>query len=150
MNQNQASVLRDYKDRIQVRDGSCWQWVGGCNEDGYGVLRLHNKGHMAHRFVYEKLVATVPKSLVMDHLCRNRACVNPEHMEPVTQRTNLLRGEGFAAKRAAQTHCIHGHEFIPENTYVRKGRLRQCKECAKRIERARAAKKRTAAPGVGT
>lgn len=95
----------------------------------------------AHRKVYEWLRGTVPLGLTLDHLCRHRWCVNPDHLEMCSMRENILRGEGVAAKRARQTHCIHGHELTEENTYHRpdrpKGRGRMCRACIKALARLR-------------
>lgn len=97
------------------KTATCWLWIGGLDAYGYGQFDRHDK---AHRVAYEMLVGPIPEGLVIDHLCRVRRCVNPEHMEPVTHGENNLRGIGPAAVHAAQTHCIRGHEFTPENTYI--------------------------------
>jgi hypothetical protein len=86
----------------------------------------------AHRVAFEWLVGPVPKGLVLDHLCRNRGCVNPSHLEPVTQQVNTLRGAGPAARNANKAHCKWGHEFTPENTGVDKRGKRWCKTCSLR------------------
>ena len=91
--------------------------------------RLWVKIDFAHRVVYEILVGPIPVGLELDHLCRNRACVNPDHLEPVTTRTNLLRGYSPWACRARQTHCKRGHEFTPENTYGTGDGRRYCRTC---------------------
>jgi hypothetical protein len=99
----------------------CWAWQGRLFPNGYGAVYVR-KGEpqfLAHRVAYEASNGPIPDGLVIDHLCRNRACVNPSHLEPVTLRTNLLRGETIPATNAAKTHCIHGHEFTPENTRVK-------------------------------
>ncbi|MEV4271931.1 HNH endonuclease signature motif containing protein [Micromonospora aurantiaca (nom. illeg.)] len=82
----------------------------------------------AHRIAYEMKRGPVPDGLELDHLCRNRRCVRPAHLEPVTRRTNLLRGETIPARLAERTHCRHGHEFTPENTYQWRG-SRFCRTC---------------------
>lgn len=85
---------------------------------------------LAHRLAYEILVGPVPAGLTLDHLCRNRACMNPAHLEPVTMRANVLRGEAPAARQARRTHCRHGHPLIPEPHAHRSGR-RYCPICYK-------------------
>lgn len=114
----------------------CWVWQGHLDKDGYGQIR-GNGGRgapllRAHRAMYALVrKEAIPAGLTIDHLCRNKACVNPDHLEVVDHRTNILRSTGPAAVNAVKTHCIHGHEFTPENTYVRKrkGGGRICKTC---------------------
>ena len=84
---------------------------------------------LAHRIVYEALVGPIPEGMVLDHLCRNRPCASPAHLEPVDSRTNTLRGEGPTAKHAIKTHCPRGREHTPENTYSYKRGGRQCRTC---------------------
>lgn len=115
----------------------CWEWRAGKNTKGYGRFYLGGKRHIfAHRYSYELLVGPIPEGLVTDHLCRNPGCVNPAHLEPVTNRENILRGENQVAANSRKTHCIRGHEFTPENTYRPSTRPngRQCRECT--LERA--------------
>jgi hypothetical protein len=118
--------------------GPCWEWTGWLNEWGYGrayiATRVENrtvwKSWKVHRLVWTLLVGEIPKGLTLDHLCRNHACCNPDHLEPVTNRVNVLRGYGPSARQARQTHCKRGHEFTPENTYRQKGRnSRACRIC---------------------
>lgn len=111
-------------DLVEVDANGCWLWQGTLTHDGYGMYR----GARAHRSLYEYFVGPIPDGLVIDHLCRVRSCVNPEHLEPATVRENTLRGEGRAAINAVKTHCVHGHEFTPENT-MRQKRGRLCREC---------------------
>lgn len=117
-----------------VRDPEtgCWQWQGSINDGGYGYFRKGPRGAVqrftAHRAIYELVVGPIPPGMDLDHLCRLRSCVNPEHLEPVTRQVNLLRGIGWAGLHAAQTHCRHGHEFTPENT-IHRARLPHGREC---------------------
>jgi hypothetical protein len=128
------------------RSGSCWLWVGKQNNRGYGIFHADGRSLLAHRVAYELEVGPIPDGLTLDHVrskgCRNRHCVNPDHLEPVTQRENVLRGSGFAALNAAKTHCPRGHQYTPENTYANPhpdgGRIcRTCKRERDRLARAR-------------
>ena len=139
-------------DRIWSRvtkTDTCWLWTGYIPADGYGRIRGVAKSGkqtklVVHRVVYEALVGPIPTGLTLDHLCRVRHCVRPDHLEPVTIGTNVLRGVGIAAVNARRTHCRRGHEFTPENTHVRKdprGEMRRCRAC----DRADAVRKRAVA-----
>lgn len=114
-----------------LESSGCWQWEGPRNADGYGWLRDADRGKVfAHRFAYELLVGPIPEGLTIDHLCRNRACVNPEHMEPVSAVVNVMRGISPPARHARATHCPKGHPYSETNTYVTPGRgWRQCRQC---------------------
>lgn len=118
----------------------CVRWGGKYFPNGYG--RVGYK--MAHRIVYEQEVGAIPDGLQIDHLCRNRWCVNVEHLEPVTIAENVLRGEGITAINARKTHCIHGHEFTEKNTYVRPDRTnhRDCRICRYEATKRHQARKR--------
>lgn len=143
-------LSRRIMDKFTVDDG-CWLWHAGLNDAGYGQINSggsRGRPLRAHRVLYELLVGPIPDGLVIDHLCRNRACVNPSHMEPVTRGENVRRGVGGELSRqrlASQTHCKRGHEFTPENTHI--GRLtsgypcRVCRTC--RRDKARAARRVT-------
>lgn len=125
------------KIRIDESSG-CWVWIAGMKGDGYGAFGKTR----AHVAAYTLIKGIVPSGLELDHTCRNRACVNPDHLEPVTHQVNVLRGEGVAAKRARQAHCVNGHEFTEENTY-RFGRYRFCRICRREKSLRWARKKRT-------
>lgn len=118
----------------------CWLWTGALNDAGYGrfVERLadgRQRNHRAHRWLWERLNGLVPEGLELDHLCRVRHCVNPAHLEPVDHRTNVLRGNGIAARHAVKTHCPQGHPYSVTNTYRRVTKQgtpgRQCRVCRK-------------------
>jgi hypothetical protein len=108
----------------------CWVWMAARNARGYGVVKADGKTQLAHRVYYEQHVGPIPSGLVIDHLCRNRACVNPSHMEPVTNKVNILRGISPPAANAGKRQCDNGHEYTPENTYVRRDTgARMCRTC---------------------
>jgi hypothetical protein len=120
----QANGLTRYtlseEDSVWLRvekSEDCWEWRGAMFRNGYG--RFDRRGPrricMAHRLVYEYVKGPIPEGLDLDHLCRNRRCVNPDHLEPVTRRVNLMRGETLIRANAKKTHCRNGHAFTPEN-----------------------------------
>jgi hypothetical protein len=115
-------------DKCAVDANGCWQWSGAKNK-GYGRFSA-NGTNEAHRAAYLSIVGPIQPGLVLDHLCRVPACVNPDHLEPVTDRVNVLRGIGPSARRAVATQCENGHAFNAENTIPKKnGAHRQCREC---------------------
>ena len=121
-------------DKDAAHGQGCWNWIGSKDVNGYGMARYEGgtRSRRAHRVVYETLVGPVPEGLVLDHLCRNRGCVNPAHLDPVTQQINTLRGIGPTAKNAVKTHCSNGHPYEGENLSMgTKGGMpiRRCKAC---------------------
>jgi hypothetical protein len=111
-----------------TRSEGCWLWGGPPASTGYGQVRWEGRPRHTHRLVYELLVGPVPEGLVLDHKCRTRLCVNPEHLEPVTHRENILRGVGLTAVHARKTHCPAGHAYSPSNTRIYGGK-RHCLAC---------------------
>lgn len=113
----------------------CWPWLRGRDGNGYGHVGIQKKVYLCHRLAYELLVGPIPAGLVIDHICENKPCCNPYHMEPVTRGENRRRApiSGVAAVHAGKTHCANGHEFSPENTkmYARPGKppYRNCLAC---------------------
>lgn len=110
---------------------TCWIWSGKPRPDGYGKVYIKGKGFYVHRVVYEILVGKIPKGRQLDHLCRNRICVNPKHLEPVTNRENVLRGTGISAQNHRKNSCIHGHPLSGKNVRITKEGHRDCRECGK-------------------
>lgn len=112
-------------------DLECWPWLAATNWQGYGKFCLtfadgaHKRGAMAHRVAYELELGEIPDGMTVDHLCRNKGCVNPAHMELVTLGENVRRA------RAAVTHCPRGHEYTEVNTRIDKVGARNCRACAR-------------------
>jgi len=106
----QASAKRRFWKYVDKTE-SCWNWIGSCHPVGHGYFHYLRKTHYAHRIAWIFMRGEVPEGKVLDHLCRNPRCVNPEHLEPVTQHENILRGISPSALAAKKTHCKNGHEL---------------------------------------
>lgn len=130
---NAVQVDRFWAKVVKSADG-CWLWTGASTQ-GYGDVGIDGKTRKAHRVAWELSGRTLDPSLTLDHLCRNRACVNPDHLEQVTNRENLLRGTSPSAVHARKTHCPWGHEYTPENTTIRANGARRCKACREAANR---------------
>lgn len=121
---------------IPVPESGCWLWVGNkLTDSGYARAQILGRGVAVHRWLYESLNGPVGDK-EMDHLCRVRCCVNPAHLEPVTQRENTLRGVGHTAVNAAKTHCKRGHDLSLARIFRGKRNCRICKTTLQREQRA--------------
>lgn len=123
-------------------DGDCWIFTGHLNSGGYGLFWFEGKMRSAHIVSYELLGEhAIDTGLELDHTCRNRACINPAHLEQVTHIENIHRGEGLAAINKRKTHCIHNHPLSGDNLIRRPGGNRGCKACRDRSNKNRTKKK---------
>lgn len=129
--------------KVAKADGNgCWNWMASLNSDGYGQFTINRRPLRAHRYAYELLKDAIPAGLVLDHACRNRRCVNPDHLEPVTNRENVLRGIGLSAIGARRTQCVNGHPFDQANTRIDAHGHRICRACSAANQRRYAARKK--------
>jgi len=128
----QTSLKKRFWAKVVVAQNHCWEWTGADNGKGYGQFWDGQQLVPAHRIAFEWLRGEIPEGLELDHLCRNKKCVNPMHLELVTRSENTKRGIGpalAAQKQRAKTHCPHGHPYSPENTYITPVGGRQCIIC---------------------
>ncbi len=114
---------------LHEKTDGCWKWIGSTNGRGYGQMSVRNRPKAAHRVSYELHKGPIGKGYQIDHLCRNRGCVNPEHLEAVSQRDNVLRGVGSGAINAKKTHCAKGHPYSGDNLIKTLSGQRKCRTC---------------------
>ena len=132
---HRLSAIERFCKYLSISETGCWEWNGCCGKDGYGQFWDGKRLVKAHRFSYEYFNGiTIPDGLESDHLCRNRKCVNPNHIEPVTRSENIRRGvrvpnQNLGARQKAKTHCPKGHPYDNINTYLTPTGKRDCRIC---------------------
>lgn len=122
-------TIEDHLKTIQHSSNGCWIWQGSVDSRGYGQLMSNSIVWRAHRFFYTNLVREIPPNYQIDHLCKIKLCVNPEHLEAVTQTENIKRSGAWNYNKT-KTHCPQGHEYTNENTLFRQNK-RTCRICKK-------------------
>lgn len=119
-----------FYSKIKINEETgCWKWIGALSSGGYGDISINGRTLRAHRLSFLLHKGDLIKGLTLDHLCRNRSCVNPEHLEQVTYQENILRGEGICAINSRKTHCKNGHPLSGKNLHIRPNKGRDCKIC---------------------
>lgn len=128
------SAIERLAKKFFIANNGCWEWIGAKTAEGYGTAVVSYKQTSAHRHLYQSVHGLLPKNIQLDHLCKNKGCVNPKHLEPVTAHENLMRSDSMSAINNRKIQCINGHEFSENNTYYRwrkNRRERDCKTCRK-------------------
>ncbi len=132
-----SEVAPRFWAKVKADGTGCWPWQAGLSTSGYGKFWLDckHRAARAHRVAYELVKGPIPRFYTIDHLCRVRRCVNPSHLEAVTNRENVLRGEGHTARNARKTECPQGHEYDEANTYTSSDGERHCRACGREASR---------------
>jgi len=131
----ESVAIARFLSKIEVKESGCWEWTAALNGDGYAAVNDGGSMRGGHRFAYEYFNnAKIPAGLEIDHLCRNRRCVNPDHLKVVTRRENIIRStlpDILRGINGSKTHCPHGHPYDLLNTYYNPKGSRVCRICIK-------------------
>jgi hypothetical protein len=147
----ERELLRRFVRKIDVfSDNDCLIWTGAHNYNGYGWFAVNSRQVRAHRFIYSLTNGPIPEGMDIDHLCRNRDCVNPYHMEVVTRKENLMRGNTHARFNKDKSHCCRGHLLSGSNVRINRRGGRVCRECERQGCRSRRRVRAYQAPAAGS
>lgn len=127
-----GTLVQRVAERVTVSPSGCWDCSYAPDTSGYPQVSYLSRMELTHRVMFVAAKGIIPTALQLDHLCRNRKCCNPDHLEAVTPRENGLRGATIQARNAAVTHCPHGHAYGPENAFpsdLKRGKQRRCRAC---------------------
>lgn len=114
---------------VRNRKTGCWDWLGDMNQKGYGRLFYNGKKHSAHRVSFEMFNGPISEDLEIDHVCENRKCVNPAHLQQITHRQNIRNGRLMKSRRIPKTHCPQGHPYQGDNVLWTRGGYQYCRQC---------------------
>lgn len=140
LKETSVPLLEEYRPNVEARhtpcaNTGCWWWTGWVDDNGYGRVSVRKHWRTAHRVSYELAKGPIPEGLTLDHLCRNRSCINPDHLEPVTHVENVLRGMSPAAQHARQQLCSKGHDDWRTASRTNGKQYRRCRTCAREWNR---------------
>jgi len=127
-----SDIMERIRSRVTVTESGCWEFNGCRIKQGYGRISWNQRLWLTHRVTYTVTVGAIPDDLEIDHLCKNKTCCNPDHLEAVTRSENLRRGTQWhhtVARETSKAHCPAGHTYDPENTYITPQGHRQCRKC---------------------
>jgi hypothetical protein len=128
-----APTLERLMAKVEKAESGCWEWTAKKDARGYGQFKIDGKVRRAHQVSYELTIGPVPTGMEIDHLCRDRGCCNPEHLEAVPHEENMRRAAPFHPQRL-KTHCPKGHPYDEENTYVKPSGSRACRACRRKAK----------------
>lgn len=136
------TLAQRFHAKVWKHDAGCWEWIGSKQPTGYAQLWNGQRVEQAHRISFRLTCGAIPDGMEIDHLCRNRGCVNPDHLQAVSHRENMRRSKTIMGQNAAKTECKRGHSFDQANTYITANGARQCRACLRMHAKNRKARAR--------